>query len=111
MNADDRLFELRTYTSVEGKLDNLVARFRDHTLKLFEKHGMQNIGYWIPKDQPNTLIYMLAYKDADSAKAAWDAFRKDPEWVKVRTASEADGKIVEKIVGVFMTPTNFSKIK
>jgi hypothetical protein len=111
MNADDRLFEIRTYTSAEGKLDNLVARFRDHTVKLFEKHGMQNIGYWVPKDAPNTLIYILAYKNADAAKASWDAFRKDPEWVKVRTASEANGKIVEKAVGVFMTPTDFSKIK
>ena len=107
----DRLFEFRTYTCVDGKLDDLVKRFRDHTLKLFQKHGMENIGYWIPRDTPNTLVYILAYRDADAAKASWDAFRNDPEWIEARTKSETNGKIVEDIVGVFMTPTDFSQIK
>jgi hypothetical protein len=111
MNAEDRIFELRTYTSIDGKLENLVARFRNHTIKLFEKHGMQNIGYWVAKDKPNTLIYVVAHKSREAAAASWDAFRKDPEWVKARDASEAGGKIVDKVESVFMTPVDFSKIK
>lgn len=111
MSAENRIFELRTYTAVDGKLENLLARFRNHTVKLFEKHGMENIGYWVPKDTPNTLVYVLAYKSREAATAAWDNFRKDPEWVKARTESEANGKIVEKVVGVFMDPADFSKTK
>lgn len=111
LQAQNRVFELRTYTAVEGKLDNIVARFRDHTIKLFEKHGMENIGYWVATDTPNTLIYVVAHKSREAAKASWDSFRNDPEWVKVRTASEANGKIVDKISSVYMTPADFSKIK
>ena len=109
--AENRVFEMRTYHTFEGKLENLLARFRNHTTKLFEKHGMTNIGYWIPKDKPNTLIYILAYKDQAAAKAAWDGFRKDPDWIKARDASEASGKIVEKVDSVFMDPVDFSKLK
>ena len=114
LQAENRVFELRTYVSTEGKLDNVVARFREHTTKLFEKHGMENIGYWVAADAPasqNTLIYVVAHKSREAAKASWDAFRQDPEWIKARTASEANGKIVEKVTSVFMTPTDFSKIK
>src|SRR5262245_36695388 len=111
MNAEDRIFELRTYTSPDGKLENLLARFRNHTIKLFEKHGMQNIGYWVAKDKPNTLIYVVGHKSREAATESWDAFRKDPDWVKARDASEANGKIVEKVESVFMTPVDFSKIK
>jgi hypothetical protein len=112
--AADRVFELRTYTTVEGRLPALLARFRDHTVRLFEKHGMTNIGYWVPQDGPqskNTLIYILAHSSRDAAKKSWDGFRTDPDWQKVRTASEADGKIVEKVEPVFLTPADFSKIK
>ena len=109
--ADHRVFELRTYHTLDGRLDALLARFRNHTTKLFEKHGMQNVGYWIPQDKPNTLIYLLAHKDMAAAKASWDAFRNDPEWVKVRTQSEATGKIVEKVESVYMDPTDFSKMQ
>lgn len=108
------IYELRTYTTPEGKLPNLLARFRDHTTALFEKHGMQNIGYWVPADGPkssNTLIYVLAHRNREAAKASWDAFRADPDWVKARTESEANGKIVDKVESVFMTPTDFSKLK
>ena len=108
------VYELRTYTTVEGRLDALLARFRDHTTKLFEKHGMKNVGYWIPADEPrskNTLIYLLRHESREAAKKSWDAFRKDPEWIKARTASEAGGKIVEKIESVFLTPTQFSALK
>ena len=111
LQAENRVFELRTYYTLEGKLPNLLARFRDHTIKLFEKHGMENIGYWVPKDQPNTLIYVLAHKSPDAAKKSWDEFRKDPVWVKARDASEASGKIVDKVTSVFMDPADFSKLK
>jgi len=108
------VYELRTYTTLEGKLPLLVARFRDHTIKLFEKHGMTNIGYWVPADPPksqNTLIYILKHKSREAATASWDAFRKDPEWIKVQKESEVNGKIVEKVESVFMSPTDFSKLK
>ncbi len=111
LSAEGRIFELRTYTAVSGKLDNVVARFRDHTIKLFEKHGMQNIGYWVAKDQPDTLIYVVAHNSRDAAKASWDNFRKDPNWIKARDASEANGKIVDKVASVYMDAVDFSKIK
>lgn len=114
LQAENRIYELRTYVSPEGKLDNLLARFRNHTIKLFERHGMQNIGYWVAADAPaskTTLIYVISHKDRDAAKASWDAFRKDPEWVKAKEASEANGAIVDKVTSVFMTPTDFSKLK
>jgi hypothetical protein len=84
------VFELRIYHTFEGKLDDLLARFRDHTMKLFEKHGIKNIAYWTP------------------TTANWDAFRNDPEWVSVRDKSEANGKIVEKVDSTYMTMTDFS---
>jgi hypothetical protein len=108
------VYELRTYTSVEGKLDAVLARFRDHTLKLFEKHGMQNVGYWVVADPPrsqNTLIYILKHKSREAAAASWDAFRKDPQWLKARAESEAGGKIVEKTESVFIQATDFSPLK
>lgn len=109
--AETRIYELRTYHTVPGRLDALIARFRDHTIRIFEKHGMINVGYWVPKDTPNTLIYIISHKDAAAAKQNWDDFRKDPQWVKARTESEASGKIVEKVDSVFMEPTDFSKLK
>lgn len=109
--AADRVFEMRTYYTKEGRLPALLARFRNHTVKLFEKHGMVNIGYWVPKDQPNKLVYVLAHKSAEDAKKSFDAFRADPEWQKAKTASEADGPIVEKVESVFMDPTDFSALK
>ena len=112
--AASRVFEIRTYTTHPGKLEALNTRFRNHTLKLFEKHGMTNIGYWTPADTPlaeNTLIYVVAHKSRDAAKASWDAFRSDPEWVKVRTASEAAGPINVKIDSVFLNATDYSPLK
>lgn len=109
-----RVFELRTYTTLEGRLDALQKRFRDHTLRLFEKHGMKNIGYWVPQDparSKNTLIYIIAHESREAAEKSWAAFRSDPEWVKARTASEADGKIVDKIESVFMNATDYSPLK
>ena len=112
--ASGRVFELRTYTTYEGKLDDLLARFRNHTTKLFEKHGMTNIGYWVPADAPrsqNTLIYVLAHPSREAAAKSWAGFRADPEWVKVSTESEAQGKINEKVESVFMNPTDFSRLR
>lgn len=109
-----RVFELRTYTAAEGKLDAVLARFRDHTVKLFEKHGITNIGYWVPKDEPlsrNTLIYIVAHQSREAAKKSWNAFRDDPEWIRVRKESEAGGQLVIKVESVFLGPTDFSPMK
>jgi hypothetical protein len=109
-----RLFEIRTYTTEPGKLDALNTRFRDHTTKLFEKHGMTNVGYWTPVDEPrskDTLIYVLAHESAVAAKKSWDGFRNDPQWQKARTESEAAGPIVKKVESVFMTPTDYSVLQ
>lgn len=112
--APARVFEMRTYTTFDGKLDALNARFRNHTTRIFEKHGMQNIGYWTPLEGPtknNTLVYIIAHPSREAAKAAWDAFRNDPEWKKVAAESEKDGKINQKVESVFLEPTDYSKIK
>ena len=112
--SDKRVFELRTYTTPEGKLPNLQARFRDHTRRIFDKHGMTSIGYWVPQDAPdsqNTLIYVLAHPSRDAAKKAWADFQADPEWQKVSAESQKDGRIVSKVVSVFMDPTDYSAIK
>ncbi len=108
---DSRIFELRTYTAHEGKLDGVVARFRDHSTKLFGRHGITNIGYWVPREQPNTLIYMVAHASRDAATQNWDAFRKDADWIAVRAASEANGPLVAKVASVYMDPTDFSSLK
>lgn len=118
-HAGERIFELRTYTSSPGNLDNLNARFRDHTLKLFEKHGMTSIGYWMPvkgqKGADNTLIYILAHKSVDAAKASFDAFRKDPAWLAARKASEekGGGSLTTKdgVKSEFMKASDYSPIK
>jgi hypothetical protein len=109
-----RVFELRTYTCNEGKLPDLLARFRNHTMQIFEKHGMTNIAYWVPQDSPaheNTLIYVIAHASREAAKKNWQAFVADPEWQKVQKESEANGKIVNKVVSVFMDPADFSPMK
>src|SRR5580704_16571142 len=92
--ASTRVFEMRTYYTNEGKLDALNARFRDHTIKMFKKHGMTSIGYWVPQDGPEhntTLIYIISHASREAAKANWDAFRADPEWQKAQKESEASG--------------------
>jgi hypothetical protein len=113
-NKGNRVFEMRIYTSPAGKSPNILARFRNHTTKLFKKHGMTNIAYWtsIEKEgeQPK-LIYILAHKSEDAGKASFESFRNDAEWIKVRDESEKNGKIVEKIESIYMIPTDFSKIK
>ena len=109
-----RVFELRTYTAPEGKLPNLQARFRDHTMRIFERHGMKNVGYWVPQDPPandNTLIYIISHESREAAKKSWAAFAADPEWQKVARESQIDGKIVAGITSVYMDSTDYSPIK
>ena len=109
-----RVFELRTYTANEGKLPALQARFKDHTTRIFEKHGMKNVGYWVPTDTPasqNTLIYILSFPDREAANKSWAAFMADPEWKKVQQESETNGKLVGKIDSVFMEATDYSPIR
>ena len=112
--GNGRVFELRTYTAADGQLEPLHSRFRDHTLRLFEKHGMTNVGYWSPKDAPlssNTLIYIISHDSREAAKENWDSFSKDPEWLKVQKESEANGKLVAKIDSIFMDATDYSPMK
>ena len=113
--AANRVFELRTYTTHPGKLDDLHKRFRDHTNRLFRKHGMDLVAYWTPQDEKDgkadTLIYVIAFPSRDAAKASWQAFQSDPEWQKVRAESEQNGKIVKEVKSVYMDPTDYSPIK
>ena len=102
------VFELRTYTANEGKLDALEARFRDHTMTLFEKHGMRNVGYWTPVDQPDTLIYIIAHASRETAGTNWRAFGTDPEWQRVFQDSRKDGPLIKDIVSVYMSATDYS---
>jgi len=112
--SSGRVFEMRTYTALDGRLEALKKRFRDHTLRIFEKHGMKNVGYWVPQDSPasgNTLIYIISHASREAAKKNWDDFRNDPEWKKVQADSEKDGKIVAKVESVYMDATDFSPMK
>jgi len=113
--GQNRVYELRTYTCNEGKLEALKARFRDHTIEIFNRHGMESIGYWIPQDpekSKTTLIYILAHPSREAAAKNWKEFAADPEWKKVAADSEANGKILAKPPeSVFMDPADFSKLK
>jgi hypothetical protein len=105
------VFELRIYHAYEGKLDDLLRRFREHTVSLFARHGIKSVAYWTPTDEPlkgNTLVYILAHPSRDAATANWKSFRDDPEWQSVRDKSEANGKLVEKIDSTFLALTDFS---
>jgi hypothetical protein len=106
---DARCFEMRTYYAAEGKLDELNARFRDHTCKLFEKHGMENIGYWMPTENPDRkLIYILGYPSREAREKSWKAFMADPDWKAAAKASEANGKLVSKVESAFLSATDYS---
>jgi hypothetical protein len=109
-----RVFEVRTYTANPGKLDALNARFKNHTVRIFNNHSMTSVGYWTPQDAPlkqNTLIYILAHPSREAATKNWEAFRNDPEWQKVRAESEAQGAIVSKVDSVFVDATDYSPMK
>ena len=112
--AGKHVYELRTYTAPEGKLGDLNARFRDHTIRIFNKHGMKSVIYLSPQDAPdsaNTLIYVLEHPSREAAKKAWADFQADPEWVKVAADSQVNGRIVSKVVSVFADPTDYSPMK
>ncbi len=109
--ASALVYELRVYHTYEGKLEDLLARFRDHTMKLFERHRIKNVAYWTPMDDPlkaKTLFYVVAHPSREAAAANWKAFGDDPEWQNVRDKSEANGKLVEKIDSTFLVLTDFS---
>ena len=115
--AGAKVYEMRTYYAAPGKLEALHARFRNHTIEIFKKHGMGVLAFWVPVDQTtgaatgNTLVYILSYPSLDARKQAWDEFGKDPEWVAVKTESEKEGKLVDKVDSVFLAPTDYSPMK
>ena len=112
--AAPRVYELRTYTAPDGKLGELHTRFRNHTLRIFQRLGMTNVIYLSPMDAPlkdNTLVYLLSYPSRDAAKASWDAFRNDPEWKTVASESQKNGPLTTKVESVFLTPTDYSPMK
>nr|WP_315823861.1 NIPSNAP family protein [Paraflavitalea speifideiaquila] len=109
--TDTRYFELRIYYCHPGKLNTLIERFANHTTKLFEKHGMTNIGYWLPVSNPDSaLYYVLAFPNKEARDASWKAFVADPEWKRVSTESEKNGKIINKITSIFMNAAAISPI-
>jgi len=106
---DLRCFELRVYYAAPGKLNDLHARFRDHTVKLFEKHGMSNIGYWVPVENPdNRLVYLLAYPSREARETAWKEFLADPDWKAAQKASEINGRLVTKADATLLNATDYS---
>jgi len=112
--AQGPVYELRTYTAAEGKLDALKARFRDHTVRIFKKHGMENIGYWVPQDpalSKTTLIYILKHPSREEAEKHWKDFQNDPEWKKVAADSEVNGRLAIKVERIWLDPTEFSALK
>lgn len=109
--GDSAVFELRVYHANEGKLDTLLARFRDHTITIFKRHGMESVAYWTPTDDPlkgKTLFYILKHPSREAATANWAAFHDDPEWKSVSAASEVNGKLVERVESTFLKLTDFS---
>jgi hypothetical protein len=106
--AETPLFEIRTYTASEGKMDALLARFRDHTVELFASHNMANFGYWVPVDQPDTLIYILKHEGDPASN--WAAMAADQTWIDAKAASEVDGVLTAHIESVYMTATDFSSV-
>jgi hypothetical protein len=111
---DDRVFEMRTYYAAPGKMKALHARFRDHTCKLFKKHGMEIVGFWSPIDEMEAekkMVYILAYPSKAAAEKSWKEFRADPDWLKAKGDSEKDGTLVAKVESVFLNPTDYSPLK
>ena len=110
-SSSGKIYELRTYTATPGNLDKILTRFRDHTMRIFEKHGMTNIGYWVPVDEEDTLIYLLAHDSQEAANRSWQEFSADPEWQKVNEESNANGPILQSVVRKYLSATDFSPIQ
>jgi NIPSNAP len=112
---DSRCFEIRTYYAAPGKLEELHTRFRNHTMKLFKKHGMEVVGFWGPTDKEkgseNTVVYVIAFPSREARDKAWQAFLADPDWRKAFSESEKNGKLTEKIESVILNATDYSPIK
>ena len=111
MQASTGVYELRVYHAAPGKLGELQSRFRDHTINLFDRHGIKSVAYWTPLDEPeksNTLIYILQHPSREAAVANWKSFQDDPEWQSVKAKSEANGKLAEKIDSTYLALTDFS---
>ena len=109
-----RVFEMRTYHAAAGMMPGLHARFRDHTCKLFKKHGMELVGFWVPTDPKlaeQRLVYILAFPSREAADASWKAFRDDPDWKSAKSASEKDGVLVDRVESVFLNATDYSPVK
>jgi hypothetical protein len=105
------VYELRVYHAPPGKLADLLKRFREHTVEIFNRHGMKSVAYWTPVDEPdksNTLIYILYHPSREAAAANWKAFQDDPEWKRVHDQSEVNGKLVDKVDSTYMALTDFS---
>jgi len=113
MTGSAKVYELRIYHAAPGKMDSLVARFRDHTDKLFAKHGINSVAYWTALDEPvksSTFFYILEHPNREAAAANWKAFQDDPEWKAVKAKSEENGPLVEKVDSTFLTLTDFSPL-
>lgn len=112
MTPPPRLFELRTYQAAPGKSKALGERFRTHTVALFARHGMEVVGFWVPRQADGTptnqLVYLLAFADREMATAAWDAFRADPDWLSAKADSERDGSLTTSVESVYLDPTDYS---
>jgi len=109
--ATTGVYELRIYHAAPGKLGDLLSRFREHTIKLFNRHGMRSVAYWTPLDEPeksSTLIYILQHPSREAAATNWKSFQDDPEWKSVHEKSEVNGKLVEKVDSTFLALTDFS---
>ena len=115
LSKDSRCYELRTYYAAPGKLEELHARFRNHTMRLFKKHGMEVVGFWGPTDKDkgseNTLVYVLVFPSREAREKAWQEFRTDPEWQAAAKESEKNGKLTEKVDSVIMKSTDYSPLK
>lgn len=115
LTKDSRCFEIRTYTAAPGKLEELHARFRNHTMKLFKKHGMEVVGFWGPTDKEkgseNTLVYVMAFPSREARDKAWKDFGADPEWQKAKSDSEKNGKLTDKVEFVILMATDYSPVK
>ena len=110
-NEDSRTFELRTYTAAPGKAEALHTRFRNHTNELFDKHGMEIVGYWIPEGKPDMLIYLLAHENRHAATVSWESFRTDPTWISAKKSSELNGALTAVVKSIFLSATDYSPMK
>ena len=112
LRKDGKFYEMRIYHAAPGKLEDLHKRFRDHTIKLFKKHGMEIVGFYGPTDQEDgsetKLIYILGYPSREARAASWKAFQSDEEWKTAQKASEVNGKLVDKVESIFMNATDYA---